>query len=80
LRRGLELRCRSDKGLGIASAVLRIANQEMNLFSNPAFAGNRNDDDPPGMDDFCREIGCGRSMLSPEPAPWPATACRVPQL
>ena len=53
---GLELLRRSDKGPGIASAVLRVGTQEMNLFSNPDFAAGVGDDDPPGLDHFCLEI------------------------
>lgn len=53
---GLELLRRSDKGPGIASAVLRVGTQEMNLFSNPSFAAGPSADDPPGLDHFCLEI------------------------
>ena len=52
---GLELLRRSDKGPGVASAVLRVGDQEMNLFSNPALepgpGGN-----PPGIEHFCLEV------------------------
>ena len=58
---GLELLRRSDKGPGMASAVLRIGNQEMNLFSDPAFsapqAGDNPTGNPTGMDHFCFEVG-----------------------
>ena len=56
---GLELLRRSDKGPGIASAVLRIGAQEMNLFSNPAYAAGEDANDPPGIDHFCLEIESG---------------------
>ena len=56
---GLELLRRSDKGPGIASAVLRLGDQEMNLFSKPDFVARPSDDDPPGMDHFCLEIEGG---------------------
>ncbi len=54
---GLELLRRSDKGgNGIASAVLRIGDQEMNLFSDPDFVSSPASDDPPGLDHFCLEV------------------------
>lgn len=53
---GLKLLRRKDKAPGIASAVLAVGTQEMNLFSNPDFAGNPTDDDPPGLDHFCLEV------------------------
>jgi glyoxylase I family protein len=53
---GLELLRRSDKGPGVASAVLRVGGQEMNLFSNPGFAAGASADDPPGLDHFCLEV------------------------
>jgi catechol 2,3-dioxygenase-like lactoylglutathione lyase family enzyme len=53
---GLELLRRSDKAPGVASAVLRVGDQEMNLFSNPAFAAGVSNDNPPGLDHFCLEI------------------------
>ena len=53
---GLELLRRRDKGTGIASAVLRIGGQEMNLFSDPSFASTATNDDPPGLDHFCLEV------------------------
>jgi lactoylglutathione lyase len=54
---GLELLRRSDKGPGVASAVVRIGNQEMNLFSDPAFGAPRAGGNPTGMDHFCFEVG-----------------------
>jgi catechol 2,3-dioxygenase-like lactoylglutathione lyase family enzyme len=56
---GLELLRRSAKGPGIASAVLRVGDQEMNLFSNPAFEPGSSDGNPPGLDHFCLEIESG---------------------
>jgi catechol 2,3-dioxygenase-like lactoylglutathione lyase family enzyme len=53
---GLKLLRRKDKAPGIASAVLAVGTQEMNLFSNPEFAANPTDDDPPGLDHFCLEV------------------------
>jgi catechol 2,3-dioxygenase-like lactoylglutathione lyase family enzyme len=53
---GLELLRRSNKGPGIASAVLRVGGQEMNLFSNPGFTVGPSADDPSGLDHFCLEI------------------------
>ena len=53
---GLKLLRRKDKGPGIASAVLAVGTQEMNLFSNPDFAASPTDDDPPGLDHFCLEV------------------------
>jgi catechol 2,3-dioxygenase-like lactoylglutathione lyase family enzyme len=56
---GLKLLRRKDKGPGIASAVLAVGTQEMNLFSNPGFASSpATDDDPPGLDHFCLEVEC----------------------
>jgi catechol 2,3-dioxygenase-like lactoylglutathione lyase family enzyme len=44
---------RSDKGgNGVASAVLKVGEQEMNLFSNPGIASSPTTDDPPGLDHF----------------------------
>lgn len=54
---GLELLRRSDKGPGMASVVLRIGNQEMNLFSDPAFGAPQAGGNPTGMDHFCFEVG-----------------------
>ena len=56
---GLELLRRSDKGPGMASAVLRIGNQEMNLFSDPAFSVAQAGSNSAGMDHFCFEVGNG---------------------
>ena len=53
---GLELLRRSNKGPGVASAVLRVGDQEMNLFSNPDFAAGASAGDPPGLDHFCLEV------------------------
>ena len=53
---GLKLLRRKDKGPGIASAVLAVGTQEMNLFSNPDFAVRPTDDDPRGLDHFCLEV------------------------
>jgi lactoylglutathione lyase len=53
---GLTLLRRKDKAPGIASAVLAVGAQEMNLFSNPGFAGSGADGDPPGLDHFCLEV------------------------
>ena len=53
---GLELLRRTDKGPGIASAVLGVGAQEMNLFSNPGFAADAGVGNPPGLDHFCLEI------------------------
>ena len=53
---GLKLLRRKDKGPGVASAVLAVGAQEMNLFSNPDYAASPTDDDPPGLDHFCLEV------------------------
>jgi glyoxylase I family protein len=54
---GLELLRRSAKGAnGAASAVLRVGSQEINVFSDAAFASARFGDAPPGIDHFCLEI------------------------
>lgn len=53
---GLELLRRSDKGPGMASAVIRVGSQEMNLFSDPAFAAPLAGGNPTGMDHFCFEV------------------------
>ena len=44
---GLKLLRRKDKGPSIASAVLAVGTQEMNLFSNPDFAGVDSDERRP---------------------------------
>ena len=56
---GLKLLRRSDRGPGIASAVLQVGAQEMNLFSNPGFAAGESANDPPGLDHFCLEVEIG---------------------
>src|SRR5260370_10673687 len=53
---GLKLLRRKDTGPGIASAVLAVGSQEMNLFSNPGFAASPTDADPPGLDHFCLDV------------------------
>ena len=53
----MEFQRRSDKGPGVASAVIRIGNQEMNLFSDPAFGAPQAGGNPTGMDHFCFEVG-----------------------
>jgi catechol 2,3-dioxygenase-like lactoylglutathione lyase family enzyme len=53
---GLKLLRRSNKGPGVASAVLQVGGQEMNLFSNPGFAAGASSGDPPGLDHFCLEV------------------------
>jgi len=52
---GLKLLRRKDRAPGIVSAVLAVGTQEMNLFSDSAFAGGI-DGNPPGLDHFCLEI------------------------
>jgi glyoxylase I family protein len=53
---GLELLRQLAKGPGLASAVLRIGNQEINMFSDPAFAPGRSGGNPAGIDHFCLEV------------------------
>lgn len=54
---GLELLRRSPtSAAGLASAVLKVGDQEINMFSNPAFAPVRLDDNLAGIDHFCLEI------------------------
>jgi glyoxylase I family protein len=54
---GLELLRRSAKdAAGLASAVLKVGDQEINMFSDPAFASVRRDDNPGGIDHFCLEV------------------------
>jgi catechol 2,3-dioxygenase-like lactoylglutathione lyase family enzyme len=54
---GLELLRRSAKdAVGLASAVLKVGDQEINMFSDPAFAPVRRDDNPGGIDHFCLEV------------------------
>jgi catechol 2,3-dioxygenase-like lactoylglutathione lyase family enzyme len=53
---GHELLRRSAKGgAGLASAVLKVGDQEINMFSDPAFASGR-PGDPAGIDHFCLEV------------------------
>jgi catechol 2,3-dioxygenase-like lactoylglutathione lyase family enzyme len=56
---GLELLRRSDKAPGVASAVIRVGAQEMNLFSDPAFGDPPAGGNPTGMDHFCFEVENG---------------------
>lgn len=53
---GLKLLRRRERGPGIATAVLAVGNQEMNLFSDSGFAANAADANPRGLDHFCLEI------------------------
>lgn len=53
---GLRLLRRSDKGPGVASAVIAVGAQEMNLFSDPGFNAPAASGNPTGMDHFCFEI------------------------
>ena len=53
---GLELLRRLDRGGGVTVAVLRLGNQELNVFSCADFASSHRDDDPAGLDHFCLEI------------------------
>jgi glyoxylase I family protein len=54
---GLELLRRSARGTGgLASAVLKVGVQEINVFSDPAFAPVRLDGDVAGLDHFCLEV------------------------
>jgi catechol 2,3-dioxygenase-like lactoylglutathione lyase family enzyme len=53
---GLKLLRRRERGPGIATAVLAVGDQEMNLFSDPGFAANAVDGNPPGLDHFCLQI------------------------
>jgi catechol 2,3-dioxygenase-like lactoylglutathione lyase family enzyme len=54
---GLELLRRSAKdAAGLASAVLKVGDQEINMFSDPAFAPVRRDDNPGRIDHFCLEV------------------------
>ncbi len=54
---GLELLRRKDRERGRATAVLAVGQQEMNLFSDPDFAG-ADSGNPPGLDHFCLEMAC----------------------
>lgn len=59
---GLELLRRSDRASGVASAVLRVGAQEMNLFSDPLFGTApearrpRQGSNATGIDHFCLEV------------------------
>jgi glyoxylase I family protein len=54
---GLALLRRSARGAeGLASAVLNVGDQEINMFSDPAFAPLRLDGHLAGIDHFCLEV------------------------
>ena len=54
---GLELLRRSARGAGgLVSAVLKAGDQEINMFSDPAFAPVDLDGNPAGIDHFCLEV------------------------
>ena len=54
---GLKLLRRSARGAGgLASAVLKAGDQEINMFSDPAFAPVDLDGNPAGIDHFCLEV------------------------
>jgi glyoxylase I family protein len=53
---GLKLLRRRERGPGVATAVLAVGGQEMNLFSSPGFAASPGGGDPPGLDHFCLEV------------------------
>ena len=53
---GLELLRRSAREGGVTSAVLKVGNQELNVFSRADFSPIDNDDDRVGLDHFCLEI------------------------
>jgi glyoxylase I family protein len=54
---GLELLRRSARGApGVASAVLKVGNQEINVFSNPALASGGSPGNAAGLDHFCLEV------------------------
>ena len=54
---GLELLRRTARGAGgIASAVLKVGEQEINMFSDPAFASAHLDANRTGLDHFCLEV------------------------
>jgi glyoxylase I family protein len=54
---GLELLRRLPRGgAGAAVAVLKIGDQEINVFSDPAFAPARPGDNPAVIDHFCLEV------------------------
>ena len=54
---GLELLRRSERAAaGVALAVLKVGEQEINMFSDPAFGPARKDDGLSGIEHFCLEI------------------------
>ena len=54
---GLELLRRLPRGAaGVAVAVLKVGDQEINVFSDPAFAPARPGDDPAVIDHFCLQV------------------------
>jgi len=54
---GLELLRRSARRAGgLASAVLKVGDQEINVFSDPAFTPVRLDGNVAGLDHFCLEV------------------------
>lgn len=54
---GLELLRRTARGAaGIASAVLKVGDQEINVFSDPALASAHLDANRTGLDHFCLEV------------------------
>jgi glyoxylase I family protein len=53
---GLELLRRSDRGGGVTSAVLKVGDQEINMFCDPAFVPGGKDGGPSRIDHFCFEI------------------------
>lgn len=54
---GLEVLRRRERGAGIASAVLRVGAQEINLFSRPG-VGIDATSGPQAVDHFCLEMDC----------------------
>ncbi|MFI5000529.1 MAG: VOC family protein [Reyranellales bacterium] len=53
---GLELLRRSDRGAGVTSAVLRVGDQEINMFSGPENVSAGRDRAPNVIDHFCFEV------------------------
>jgi catechol 2,3-dioxygenase-like lactoylglutathione lyase family enzyme len=53
---GLELLRRTAREGGVTSAVLKVGNQELNVFSRADFASSHREDDPAGLDHFCMEM------------------------
>ena len=53
---GLEVLRRRDRGGGVTSAVLRVGNQELNVFSRAYFGPGKTEGDPVGLDHFCLEM------------------------